>query len=95
MNSEKLFSLIADMLDGKLSPEEWNELAEMLRTSAAARKLYWEMVDQDAQLQDLVRESAGRDLASLAVRDSSELPPPRVPDNEDERSAARLTPSPK
>lgn len=88
MNSEKLFSLIADMLDGKLSPEEWNELAEMLRTSAAARKLYWEMVDQDAQLQDLVRESAGRDLASLAVRDSSELPPPRVPDNEDERSAA-------
>lgn len=88
MNSEKLFSLIAGMLDGKLSPEEWNELAELLRTSAAARKLYWEMVDQDAQLQDLVRESAGRDLASLAIGDSSELPPSRVPANQGERSSA-------
>ncbi len=69
--NERLTALIDGVLDGRLSPGEWTELAEMLRGSETARKMYWEMVGQDAQLQELVREAAGRDLARMAANELS------------------------
>ena len=69
--NERLTALIDGVLDEKLSPDEWAELAEMLRGSESARDFYWEMVGQDALLQELVREAAGRDLARMAANELS------------------------
>lgn len=69
MNADHLHNLINGLLDDQLSDSEQAELIAMLRTSAAARRVYWELVQQDSLLQDVVRESAGRDLARLAADD--------------------------
>lgn len=69
--NERLVVLIDGMLDERLSPDEWVELADMLRGSETARQTYWEMVVQDAHLQDVVREAAGRDLARMAANELS------------------------
>lgn len=71
MNEERLQSLIEGLLDERLSASDQEELAARLRTSAEARRLYWELVEQDALLQDVVCESAGRDLARMAANDLS------------------------
>ena len=64
--NQRLVALIDGLLDERLAPGEWTELAEMLRQSEAARERYWEMVEQDALLRELVPEAAGRDLARMA-----------------------------
>jgi len=71
MNDERLQSLIDALLDKRLSASDHDELAARLRSSAEARRLYWELVEQDALLQDVVCESAGRDLARMAANDLS------------------------
>lgn len=71
MNDERLQSLIDALLDKRLSASDQDELAARLRSSAEARRLYWELVEQDALLQDVVCESAGRDLARMAANDLS------------------------
>ena len=71
MNDERLQSLIDALLDKRLSASDQDELATRLRSSAEARRLYWELVEQDSLLQDVVCESAGRDLARMAANDLS------------------------
>lgn len=73
--NDRLFELIDGVLEERLSESDRVELSALLRESAAAREIYWEMVQQDVLLQDLVRESAGRDLArmSLGERSSDEV----------------------
>lgn len=71
MIGERLQSLIEGLLDERLSASDQDELAALLRSSAEARRLYWELVEQDVLLQDVVCESAGRDLARMAANDLS------------------------
>ena len=71
MNDERLQSLIDALLDKRLSASDQDELAARLRSLPEARRLYWELVEQDALLQDVVCESAGRDLARMAANDLS------------------------
>ncbi|MFM7071140.1 MAG: WD40 repeat domain-containing protein [Planctomycetota bacterium] len=71
MNDERLQSLIEGLLDERLSASDQDELAARLRSSAEARRHYLELVEQDALLHDVVRESAGRDLALMAANDLS------------------------
>ena len=71
MNDERLQSLIDALLDKRLSASDQDELAARLRSSPEARRLYWEIVEQEALLQDVVCESAGRDLARMAANDLS------------------------
>jgi len=76
MNDERLQSLIDALLDERLSAADQAELAARLRSSAEARRLYWKLVEQDALLQDVVCESAGRDMARLVANDLSVGQPP-------------------
>ncbi|MDA1018026.1 MAG: FecR domain-containing protein [Planctomycetota bacterium] len=69
MNNQRLLELIDGKLDERLDESDQIELARMLRESAEAREIYWEFVEQDALLHDLVQESAGRDLAQMGLGD--------------------------
>lgn len=69
--NDRLLELIDGMLEERLAESDRAELAALLRESAAAREVYWEMVQQDVLLQDLVRESAGRDLARMSLGENS------------------------
>jgi WD40 repeat protein len=69
MSDERLHHLIDCLLDGQLSASGQAELAEELRSSAEARRIYWDLIEQDSLLQEVVQESAGRDLARLATDD--------------------------
>ncbi len=71
MSDERLQHLIDSLLDGQLAEADQTELVDKLRSSAKARHAYWELIEQDSLLQDVVRESAGRDLARLASDDLS------------------------
>lgn len=66
MSDERLLHLIDHLLDLQLAESDRAELVEILRGSAEARNVYWERIEQDTVLQEVVRESAGRDLARLA-----------------------------
>jgi hypothetical protein len=78
MNVERLHILIDGLLEDRLAESEQAELAARLRTSAATRRAYWELVEQDVLLQEVVRESAGRDLAQMASNEPSIDPSPGV-----------------
>ncbi len=69
--NDRLFELIDGVLEERLSESDRAELSALLRESAAARGIYWEMVQQEVLLQDLVRESAGRDLAQMSLGELS------------------------
>lgn len=71
MNTERLHDLVAGLLDERLSASGREELLATLRSSAAARRVFWELIDQEALLRDVVCESAGRDLARMAANDLS------------------------
>ena len=71
MNTDRLHDLVAGLLDERLSASGREELLATLRSSAAARRVFWELIDQEALLRDVVCESAGRDLARMAANDLS------------------------
>ncbi|QDU25051.1 fec operon regulator FecR [Anatilimnocola aggregata] len=71
MSDERLHHLIDSLLDGQLAESDQTEFVEELRSSAEARRVYWELIEQDSLLQEVVRESTGRDLARLASDDLS------------------------
>lgn len=71
MNTERLHDLVAGLLDERLSASGREELLAALRSSSAARRVFWELIDQEALLRDVVCESAGRDLARMAANDLS------------------------
>jgi hypothetical protein len=69
MNAERLENLIGELLDERLSASGREELQGVLRSSASARQVFWELVEHEALLHDVVCESAGRDLARMAADD--------------------------
>ena len=71
MNTERLEDLIGELLDERLSTSGREELQGVLRSSASARRVFWEVVEREALLHDVVCESAGRDLARMAADDLS------------------------
>ena len=62
---ERLFHLLDAYQEHRLTDNESNELRDRLRTSAEARQAFWEYFDQDAMIEDVLRESSGHDLALL------------------------------
>lgn len=70
MNEVRLQTLIDGLLDKRLSASDQDELVAQLRSSAEARRLYWELVEQESLLQEVVCESSSRDLARMAANDS-------------------------
>jgi WD40 repeat protein len=71
MSTERLHDLVGGLLDDRLSASGREELLATLRSSAAARRVFWELIDQEVLLRDVVCESAGRDLARMAANDLS------------------------
>lgn len=71
MSDGRIHHLIDCMLDGQLEESDLVEFVDTLRSSKDARRLYWELIEQDTLLQEVVQESAGRDLARLATDDLS------------------------
>ena len=90
MIDERLQSLIDALLDERLSASDQAELAARLRSSAEARRLYWKLVEQDALLQDVVCESAGRDLARMVANDLSVGQPPGQPPGQSSATPAAI-----
>ena len=68
MTDDRLFDLLAAYLEDRLNPAEAAELQAELRTSARARAQYWELVEQHALIEDVLREARGADLAAVESR---------------------------
>jgi hypothetical protein len=79
MNTERLQDLVGGLLDERLSSSGREELQGVLRSSASARRVFWELVEHEALLHDVVCESAGRDLALMAADDLSVGEPCALP----------------
>ena len=62
---ERLFHLLDAYQEHRLTEAEFDELRERLRTSAEAKRAYWEYFDQAAMIEELLCESSERDLAKL------------------------------
>jgi ferric-dicitrate binding protein FerR (iron transport regulator) len=79
MNEQRLCELVDALLESRISEAEREELRGILQKSAAARDLYWEMIELDIMLRDTVQESLGRDLAQQSLdtaRDAGTPVPP-------------------
>ena len=65
MSEVLLHDLLERTLEGRLSEADAAELTQLLRSSPAALRSYWECVANHAFIEDVLRESRGRDLALL------------------------------
>src|SRR5436190_373592 len=75
-SDDRLLDLLDAHLEGRLTAAEARELSGRLRASAEARRVFWQYAEQHAQIQDVLSETRGLDLALTESGDPADTPPP-------------------
>lgn len=75
--NDRLLYLLEAYLEDRLTDAEAAELRAVLRASPEARRAFWEYVEQDALVEDVLAEARGRDLAALERGEPAAPAPPR------------------